>query len=62
MPLATEFIQITVPLQASGIELRDKIETQLQNHGEPLRWSITAVEGSMAHVEAVVTVSGLEPQ
>ncbi|MEM9266811.1 MAG: hypothetical protein AAGA46_14930 [Cyanobacteria bacterium P01_F01_bin.13] len=55
MPLATEFVRIKVPLQTSGLCLRDKIETTLQTYGEPLRWAITAMEGDMAQVEAVIT-------
>ena len=38
-------------------ELRSRIETQLTQHGSPLRWAVTAVdkETQRAHVEAVVT-------
>lgn len=39
----------------NGIELRDRIEIQLRSYGEPLRWAITAVDGTVAQVEAVVT-------
>ncbi|MBE9066705.1 hypothetical protein IQ260_08575 [Leptolyngbya cf. ectocarpi LEGE 11479] len=53
-PLTTEFVRMTVELQ-TGVALRDRIETQLRSHGDPLRWAITAVTGSVAHVEAVVT-------
>ncbi|NEQ50085.1 MAG: hypothetical protein F6K11_08135 [Leptolyngbya sp. SIO3F4] len=58
-PLTMKFVQITVPLQSSGIDLRDKIEAQLQSYGEPLRWAITAVTGTAVMIEAVVTV--MEP-
>lgn len=57
LPLATEFIQMTVPLYPGGIALRDAIETQLQAHGDPLRWAITAVDSNGVQVEAVVTVA-----
>ncbi|MGD1853377.1 MAG: hypothetical protein ACFB2W_03925 [Leptolyngbyaceae cyanobacterium] len=56
-PLATEFVCITVPLATSGPQLRDTIETQLRDYGDPLRWAITSVEDATAHVEAVVTVA-----
>ncbi|MEM7061760.1 MAG: hypothetical protein AAF572_01160 [Cyanobacteria bacterium P01_B01_bin.77] len=61
-PLTTEFVRITVDLQATCIELRDHIEAQLRSHGEPLRWAITAVAGSVAHVEAVVTLAAPRAQ
>ncbi len=38
--------------------LRSRIETQLANHGDPLRWAITTIDAAnyTACVEAVVTV------
>lgn len=38
--------------------LRSHIETTLSDHGDPLRWAITAIDqaNQTAHVEAVVTV------
>ncbi|MEO1182502.1 MAG: hypothetical protein AAFX51_17020 [Cyanobacteria bacterium J06636_28] len=42
-------------LGCTGIELRDQIETQLRAYGDPLRWAITSVDGTVAQVEAVVT-------
>ncbi|MEA5465954.1 hypothetical protein [Leptothoe sp. PORK10 BA2] len=54
--LATKFVRMTVELGATGVELRHQIETQLHDYGEPLRWAITSVDGSVAHVEAVVTL------
>ncbi|MEM1251462.1 MAG: hypothetical protein AAGI69_03435 [Cyanobacteria bacterium P01_H01_bin.21] len=56
-PLTTEFVLITVQLQANSIALRNHIETQLKSHGEPLRWAITAIDQTTAQVEAVVTVN-----
>ncbi len=37
--------------------LRSHIETQLTQHGDPLRWAITHIDSSTntAHIEAVVT-------
>ena len=37
--------------------LRSHIETQLTDHGDPLRWAITAIDpaSQTARVEAVVT-------
>ncbi|ESA34834.1 hypothetical protein N836_15560 [Leptolyngbya sp. Heron Island J] len=57
--LTTEFVLMTIELQADGIALRNHIETQLRFYGEPLRWAITSVDGTMAQVEAVVTVGDL---
>ena len=57
IPLTTEFVLITVQLQANGIALRNHIETQLKSYGEPLRWAITAIDKTTAQVEAVVTLS-----
>ena len=53
--LSTQFIRITLVLGCTGIELRDQIETQLRAYGDPLRWAITSVDGTVAQVEAVVT-------
>lgn len=38
--------------------LRSHIEAALSDHGDPLRWAITAIDqaNQTAHVEAVVTV------
>lgn len=54
-PLTTEFVHITLELELTGIALRNHIETQLSCYGRPLRWAITSVDGTTAHVEAVVT-------
>ncbi|MBT9315146.1 hypothetical protein IXB50_06885 [Leptothoe spongobia TAU-MAC 1115] len=59
--MTTKFVQMTVELQSSGIDLRNEIEAQLQSYGEPLRWAITSVEGITAHIEAVVTVVDPQP-
>jgi hypothetical protein len=46
-----------VSLQGLPGALRSHIQTQLTQHGEPLRWAITAVDttNQTAQVEAVVT-------
>lgn len=59
IPVATKFIQISVPLYPSGIVLRNAIEIQLQTYGEPLRWAITAVDSGEVQVEAVVTIASV---
>ncbi|MEM6449674.1 MAG: hypothetical protein AAF703_05090 [Cyanobacteria bacterium P01_D01_bin.105] len=60
----TKLITLDVPLlKAESVvalrsdELRSHIETQLTQHGSPLRWAITVIDKSAqtAHVEAVVT-------
>ncbi|MEL7509892.1 MAG: hypothetical protein AAFN42_21380 [Cyanobacteria bacterium J06554_1] len=55
--LSTQFIRITLVLGCTGVELRDQVETQLCTYGDPLRWAITSVDGTIAQVEAVVTVT-----
>ncbi len=55
--LTTQFILITVELQANGIALRNHIEAKLGSYGVPLRWAITAVDQTTVQVEAVVTVA-----
>ena len=59
--LSTQFIRITLRLGRTGVELRDQIETQLSTYGDPLRWAITSVDGTMAQVEAVVTTPPNQP-
>ena len=59
--MAVQFVRIAVDLQGTGIELRNQIETRLQDYGEPLRWAITSVQDTTAQVEAVVTVLSPPP-
>ncbi|MEM1241520.1 MAG: hypothetical protein AAGI45_16915 [Cyanobacteria bacterium P01_H01_bin.26] len=54
--MVVQFVRIAVDLPGTGIELRHRIETRLQDYGEPLRWAITSVQETTAQVEAVVTV------
>lgn len=55
--MTTHFITAEVSLQESPAELHQAIEAELQKHGEPLRWAVTAVKVTeqRAIVEAIVT-------
>lgn len=55
--VSTLFLSLTVPLQRSPKDLRDRVESMLRSHGEPLRWAITSVDTAQqtVQVEAVVT-------
>jgi uncharacterized membrane protein YdcZ (DUF606 family) len=55
--MATQFITIEINLADLLIPLQTAIETQLNAHGEPLRWAITSVCQGIARVEAVVLQS-----
>ena len=54
--MTTHFITAEIELQETPTELEKAITAELQKQGEPLRWSITAVneEQQIATVEAVV--------
>jgi hypothetical protein len=51
--MRTQFITLTIALPALP-DLQPLILNQLQTHGEPLRWSIAALSGNQATIEAVV--------
>ena len=62
--MQTKLVMLTVSLLKAGAEkrmrsdeLRSYINTQLTQHGAPLRWAITAIHEAdqTARVEAVVT-------
>lgn len=55
--MTTHFITAEIDLQTTPIKLKEAIETELEKRGNPLRWSITAVdsEAKKAHVEAILT-------
>jgi hypothetical protein len=55
--MTTHFITAEIDLQETPVKLPQAIETELQKHGEPLRWAITQVneENAKVLVEAVVT-------
>jgi hypothetical protein len=57
--MQTAFITLKLPLPKNPAEIHPTLETALQTHGTPLRWSITRIEKSdtqtTAHIEAIVT-------
>ncbi|WP_168642765.1 hypothetical protein [Dolichospermum sp. UHCC 0259] len=55
--MTTHFISAEIELEETPTELEKAITAELQKQGEPLRWSITAVneEAQTVTVEAVVT-------
>jgi hypothetical protein len=57
--MQTAFIAIKLPLPKNPDHIHSTIETALQTHGTPLRWSITHIEKTdiqtTAHIEAIVT-------
>ncbi|MEB3357869.1 MAG: hypothetical protein VKK04_14155 [Synechococcales bacterium] len=55
-----QFVATEVALSASLSDLQQAIEAQLTAIGEPLRWSITGVNGDRqtAQIEAVVITPG----
>ena len=57
--MTTHFITAEIDLKESPMKLKEKIETELQKTGEPLRWAITKVDtnSQTALVEAIVTTS-----
>ena len=58
--MTTHFITAEVELEKTPVQLQQKIESQLKQEGEPLRWAVTAVdkEKQTATVEAIVTKEG----
>ena len=57
--MTSHFITAEVDLQKNLVDFQQAIESEIEQHGDPLRWAITAVneEESKATVEAVVTTS-----
>lgn len=57
--MTTHLITLEVKLHKTPVQLKSAIESELQKHGEPLRWAITSVnvEQQKATVEAVVTLA-----
>ncbi len=55
--MSTQFLSLSVPLHVSPVVLRERVESMLRSHGDPLRWAITSVDTAqqIAQVEAVVT-------
>ncbi len=57
--MTTHFIEAEIDLKATPLTFEKAVETELQKHGEPLRWAITEVntEKQTAQVEAIVTTA-----
>ncbi len=55
--MTTHFITAEIDLQENPLQLKQEIEAQLEQQGEPLRWAVTEVdqEQEKATVEAIVT-------
>ncbi len=55
--MTTHFITAEIDLQENPLQLKQEIEAQLEQQGEPLRWAITDVnqEQEKVTVEAIVT-------
>ncbi|MGF1589180.1 MAG: hypothetical protein ACFCU7_08050 [Pleurocapsa sp.] len=55
--MTTHFITAEIDLQKTPLQLEQKIESQLRQQGEPLRWAVTKIdkEKQTATVEAIVT-------
>jgi len=55
--MTTHFITAEVAINENQDQLVNAIQTELERHGQPLRWAITQVDAATqtAHVEAVVT-------
>lgn len=55
--MTTHFISAEINLQETPAKLQQKIETELNKRGEPLRWAVTSIniEQQTAQVEAIVT-------
>ena len=57
--MTTHFITAEIELPTAIADTPSAIAAELQKHGEPLRWAITAVDTATqtATVEAVVTIA-----
>jgi hypothetical protein len=49
-----QFITAEIHLNPISTDLQQTIQTHLKTQGEPLRWSIAAVEDGMICIEAIV--------
>jgi hypothetical protein len=49
-----QFITAEIPLTPIRTDLHQAIQAHLSTQGEPLRWAITAVEGEVVSLEAVI--------
>lgn len=55
--MTTHFVTAEITLRESPAAMRQAIEAELHEHGEPLRWAVTEVKVTeqKAIVEAIVT-------
>lgn len=55
--MITHFITAKIDLKEDIAELYRSVETELDKHGKPLRWAITAIDSQKGKLilEAVVT-------
>lgn len=55
--MTTHFITAEIDLQENPLKLQQKIKTELEKQGQPLRWAITEVDQQQetVKVEAIVT-------
>ncbi len=58
--MTTHFITAEIDAQESPWVLHEKIEAELHQQGEPLRWAITKVEDQKVQVEAVVSLESVK--
>ncbi|MEM8777724.1 MAG: hypothetical protein AAGF26_02395 [Cyanobacteria bacterium P01_G01_bin.49] len=57
--MTTHFIEAEISLQETPLKLQQAVETELEKHGNPLRWAITEVNSQKktAQVEAIITTA-----
>ncbi|MEM8720711.1 MAG: hypothetical protein AAGE84_15670 [Cyanobacteria bacterium P01_G01_bin.39] len=55
--MTTHFITAEIDLQQTPLQLSQKIESKLEQEGQPLRWAVTKInkDQQTATVEAIVT-------
>jgi hypothetical protein len=53
--MQTALITTTIPLPEPVDRLQQWVIAALEQQGEPLRWSITKIDGGQVYIEAIVT-------
>jgi hypothetical protein len=53
--MQTALISTTIPLPEPVDLLQQRVIAALEQQGEPLRWSITKIDGGQVYIEAIVT-------
>jgi hypothetical protein len=53
--MQTALITTTIPLPEPVDLLQQRVMEALERQGEPLRWSITKIDGGQVYIEAIVT-------